>query len=323
MELEQEPFLSYVSLRDGWAAGDHYRNPGPIQYSGPAGQGTNFTLASTDRSLAPGAVRHMIAESGLYAPVVVQLGKHLESTFACWKSPTNLSPLQAQRLATPPECPAVLATSSFSLLQGCGLTMLESPQQLEAALNDAFPATSQQHVIELLRSDPRVPLDASVTAHQTTPLRIGVVFCGRQNPAGHNIIAGLHEFLRCSCAPGSALIGFLNGTKGLCKKKHVELTPGMVAMFLNQGGFDMLGRSAEQLHTPAQLASATDCCVELSLDGLVLVGGRHTLTDTAVLAEHFSNTIACNTRVIAVPSSIERDIAHPLIETTAGFDTGQ
>lgn len=92
-------------------------------------------------------------------------------------------------------------------------------------------------------------------------------------------------------------------------------------MFLNQGGFDMLGRSAEQLHTPAQLASATDCCVELRLDGLVLVGGRHTLTDTAVLAEHFSNTIACNTRVIAVPSSIERDIAHPLIETTAGFDT--
>ena len=189
VELEQEPFLSYVALRDGWAAGDHFRNPGPIQYAGAAGQGTNFTLASTDRSLAAGAVRHMVAESGLYAPVAVKLGTHLESKFACWKSPTNLSPLQAQRLATPPECPAVLSMSSFSLLQGCGLKMLESPQQLENALNDAFPATSQQNVIELQRSDPRVPLEPSVTAHQTTPLRIGVVFCGRQNPAGHNIIA--------------------------------------------------------------------------------------------------------------------------------------
>ena len=321
VELQQEPFLSFAELRDVWASGDHYRNPGPIQYSGPTASGGNFTLASTDSGLAEGALRRLIADSGLYTPAAVALGSFSETTFACQKVPANLSPLQAQRLKSAPECPATLATASFSLLQGCGLDVERSEQQLDAMLSHAFPAGSQQSIIELVPSKPQDPPSSSDAAHQTTPIRLGVVFCGRQNPAGHNIIAGLRTFLARACAPGSVLIGFLNGTKGMCAQKHVELSEDQIAMFVNQGGFDMLGRSAEQLHTPAQLASATECCVSLQLDGLVLVGGRHTLTDTAVLSEHFSNTVACNTRVIAVPSSIERDIIHPLIETTAGFDT--
>eukprot|EP01043_Picozoa_sp_COSAG02_P017457 COSAG02_NODE_792_length_17157_cov_6.602122_5_plen_983_part_00 len=321
VELQEEPFLSFAELRDGWASGDHYRIPGPIQYSGPTASGGNFTLASTDTGLAPGALRRMIADSGMYVPAAVTLGSFSETSFACQKMPANLSPLQAQRLASPPECPGTLANASFSLLQGCGLHVQHSEQQLDPMLPHAFPAGSQQSIIELVPSIPQFPSSPSGTDHQTTPVRIGVVFCGRQNPAGHNIIAGLRVFLSKCCAPGSALVGFLNGTKGMCKQKHIELSDATIAMFVNQGGFDMLGRSSEQLHTPAQLASATECCVSLRLDGLVLVGGRHTLTDTAVLSEHFSNTVACNTRVIAVPSSIERDIVHPLIETTAGFDT--
>eukprot|EP01043_Picozoa_sp_COSAG02_P049022 COSAG02_NODE_4883_length_4866_cov_2.190476_3_plen_995_part_00 len=321
VELHQEPFLSFAELRDGWASGDHYRVPGPIQYSGPTASGGNFTLASTDTALSPGALRRMIADSGLYAPAAVALGSFSETRFACQKTPANLSPLQAQRLVSPPECPTTLATASFSLLQGCGLQVQRSAQQLDAMLPHAFPAGSQQSIIELVPSNLQSPTSRSDADHQTSPVRIGVVFCGRQNPAGHNIITGLRTFLSQSCAPGSVLVGFLNGTKGMCKQKHIELSDATIAMFVNQGGFDMLGRSAEQLHTPAQLASATECCVSLRLDGLVLVGGRHTLTDTAVLSEHFSNTVACNTRVIAVPSSIERDIVHPLIETTAGFDT--
>lgn len=321
VELQQEPFLSFAALRDGWASSDQYRNPGPIQYTGHTANGGNFTLASTDTGLAPGVFRRMIAESGLYAPTPVTLGSFLEIRFACQKTPANLSPLQALRLASPPECPVALANASFSLLQGCGLQVQRSAQQLDAMLPDAFPAGSQQSIIELVPSNPQSFSSPSEGAHQNTPSRIGIVFCGRQNPAGHNIIAGLRTFLFKCCAPGSILIGFLNGTKGMCQQKHVELGDDTIAMFLNQGGFDMLGRSSEQLHTPTQLAAATECCVSLKLDGLVLVGGRHTLTDTAILSEHISNTVACNTRVIAVPSSIERDIVHPLIETTAGFDT--
>lgn len=49
----------------------------------------------------------------------------------------------------------------------------------------------------------------------------------------------------------------------------------------------------------------------------MLVGGRHTLTDSVLLAEHLA-AAGCGTRVVAVPASIERDIRHPLVETTLG-----
>ncbi len=75
--------------------------------------------------------------------------------------------------------------------------------------------------------------------------------------------------------------GILDGTLGLFAKKFVPVTEELLALYKNQGGFDMLGRTADQISTPAQLAAACDACNELQLDGLVLVGGA------------FSNTGAC------------------------------
>ena len=164
-------------------------------------------------------------------------------------------------------------------------------------------------------------LDKAVTlAAATAPLRIGVVFCGRQNPAGHNIISGLLEFIQTNCPAGSVLLGFLRGTKGMFAGQAVKLSKSDLSLFVNQGGFDMLGRSSEQIHTDEQLIASLATCQKLSLDGLVLIGGRHTLTDTATLAEYFVAEEAA-TRVVAVPTSMERDIRHPLVETTIGFDT--
>ena len=302
VELGQEPFTSFVALRDGWATGDHYRNPGPIQYQGPASTGGNFTLASTDPA-AVGDLQTLISQ-GETTPAEVTLGNREETVFASHKLPANISPLQAQRLGAPPSCPPVLHCKN--------LNMERSAQLLDSALADAFPATSSQDVLELSAgSDSEAPAGAA---------KVGVVFCGRQNPAGHNIVAGLLQYLTESAGAGSALLGFLNGTKGLCAGSSLALDSATIDMFLNQGGFDMLGRSAEQLKTATQLGAAAETCSKLQLDGLVLVGGRHTLTDTALLAEHFAKH-GCGTRVLAVPTSIERDITHPLIESTVGFDT--
>lgn len=41
----------------------------------------------------------------------------------------------------------------------------------------------------------------------TTPLRIGVVFCGRQCPGGHSVVSGLFD----SLPAGSKLLGFIGG----------------------------------------------------------------------------------------------------------------
>ena len=41
----------------------------------------------------------------------------------------------------------------------------------------------------------------------TAPLRVGVVFCGRQCPGGHNVVSGLFD----SLPAGSTLLGFVGG----------------------------------------------------------------------------------------------------------------
>jgi diphosphate--fructose-6-phosphate 1-phosphotransferase len=210
----------------------------------------------------------------------------------------------------------------------------------------AFPSTAQQPVAELKAAEPIAGLSPALRPDNkaggdpgwdkdprpTEPrLTVGVVFCGRQNPGGSNVVAGLLAYLQKGAwtsrgkvvrpARGK-LLGFLNGTKGLLRgpEQAVELTPVELGLFLNQGGFELLGRSAEQLRTEQQLEAARRTCEACALDGLVLIGGRRTLTDCALLAEHLS-AAGCGTRVCAVPTSIERDIRHPLVESTLGFDT--
>ena len=45
-------------------------------------------------------------------------------------------------------------------------------------------------------------------SHWFAANRVGVVFCGRQSPGGHNVIWGLHDALKVH-NPNSILFGFL------------------------------------------------------------------------------------------------------------------
>jgi pyrophosphate--fructose-6-phosphate 1-phosphotransferase len=44
VELDGKPYKELLKYRAKWAKGDHYRNPGPIQYAGPASEDVNLTL---------------------------------------------------------------------------------------------------------------------------------------------------------------------------------------------------------------------------------------------------------------------------------------
>lgn len=56
---------------------------------------------------------------------------------------------------------------------------------------------------------------------------------------------------------------------------------------MNQSGFHLLGRSSDRLRTTQDFALTQETCKKLDLDGLILIGASHTLTDAALLADHF------------------------------------
>lgn len=54
------------------------------------------------------------------------------------------------------------------------------------------------------------------------------------------------------------------------------------------------------------------------MDGLVIVGASHTLTDVARLADYFIKHNS-KTRVIGIPASIDNNISHQKLEACIGF----
>ena len=89
--------------------------------------------------------------------------------------------------------------------------------------------------------------------------------------------------------------------------RAVELGADEVAPYLNGGGMDLLGRSADVIRTAEHYELAEATCRRCGLSGLVLVGGPVSNSDTALLAEHFKQR-GVPTRVIGVPATIDGDL---------------
>ncbi|PHJ22277.1 6-phosphofructokinase, partial [Cystoisospora suis] len=112
--------------------------------------------------------------------------------------------------------------------------------------------------------------------------RIGIVLSGGPAPGGHNVIAGLHDYVK-SRHPDSMLFGFMGGLDGVLNKKY-------------------------------------KVCESLELHGLVLVGGDGSNSNAALLAEYFQKHLP-HCAVVGVPKTIDGDLKSPLIEASFGFDT--
>jgi len=63
-----------------------------------------------------------------------------------------------------------------------------------------------------------------------------------------------------------------------------------------------------------------EVCQKLKLDGLVLIGASHTLTDGLILTDYFLSQNV-DTSVIVIPASIDNNVGHNMLETIIGFDT--
>ncbi|KAD4584132.1 hypothetical protein E3N88_21733 [Mikania micrantha] len=163
---------------------------------------------------------------------------------------------------------------------------------------------------------------ADDTTEKRQRLGFSLIDQGKQSPGGHNVVWLLHEALKIH-NPKSVLLQFqlsitTCGSEGLYAQKTLD---DVLATYKNQGsGYDLLGRTEDQIRTTEQVSSAMVAFKALSLDGLVIVGGVTSNTDAAQLAETFAEA-KCSTKVVGVPVTLNRDLRNQFVEANVGFDT--
>ncbi|PWA34088.1 Phosphofructokinase domain-containing protein [Artemisia annua] len=227
----------------------------------------------------------------------------------------ELSDLQKQRSLYQPDLPPCLQGTTVRVEFGDRTTVSDSSGA--HAISQSFPHTYGQRLLHFLRATAKVPGAHIINDHPA--LRVGLVFCGRQSPGGHNVVWGLHEALKIH-NPKSTLLGFLGGSEGLFAQKTLEITDDVLATYKNQGGYDLLGRTKDQIRTTEQVNATMAACNDLKLDGLVIVGGVTSNSDAAQLAETFAEA-KCVTKVVGVPVTLNGDLKNQFVEANVGFDT--
>jgi 6-phosphofructokinase 1 len=301
VELDGEPFNCFSSQRADWAEFDLYRSPGPIQY---------FTGSQSVE---------------LCITLTLELLKHDDRMAAADLEPVKKKQRNATRFGTILHAPLVGAEAN--ILSGIQKLRAQfKPTLIPALANGAsivekLPAISHQ-IGDKTAAAAQFPhtfgkkiVSIEGAPAATRALKIGVAFCGRQAPGGHDVISGILDSLPAS----STLVGFVGGVLGLIGNHSVQITPELLATYRGSGGFELLGRSMDNLaHDAFPHVLATSQA--LALDGLVLLGGSRTNTIAAYLAE-FLLANGSTTTVVTTPVDLSNSVKNEFIETAVGFDT--
>ena len=303
VELKGPLFGIFAQERESWKLIDNYRAPGPIQFE-------NFlpspflVKAPTKESLYFNKDKNYPENSIPYAPTHPSI---------------NLSDLAYSRIQEKPQLPQLIETQNYKVISSSPLEYVNEETKL-LAYEEYKLLTSSKKSTRLVEIIPKEQGLLS-TQEELSPIeniiRIGIVFCGRQCPGAHNVIGGLVKFAQSNKAQ---ILGFLGGTKGFFKQKFIEVTPNSFELYNNQGGFHYLGRTADKIRSPEELENTLKACLDLKLSGLVLLGATHTLTDSMIVSDYLLEK-QCDTRVIAVPATVDGNLYHHMLEAIIGFDT--
>lgn len=192
----------------------------------------------------------------------------------------DFSPLQSKRLTASPTLPAVFVGGAVVVSKTSESLGLDS--RYSAVLEQVFPSLCND--ITLVEVQPHPDINAWA---DHPPLRIGIVLSGGQAPGGHNVIAGVYDYIK-RCNPNSQLFGFLMGPFGIYEHRYVEISDAVMNRYRNQGGFDMIRSGRHKVDTAEQKAMSLQVVKKLDLHGLVVVGGDDSNTNAAILAEYFA-----------------------------------
>eukprot|EP01054_Gregarina_sp_Poly1_P006498 Gregarina_sp_Poly_1__6497@NODE_347_length_9356_cov_233_862418_g290_i0_p1_GENE_NODE_347_length_9356_cov_233_862418_g290_i0NODE_347_length_9356_cov_233_862418_g290_i0_p1_ORF_typecomplete_len1220_score178_08PFK/PF00365_20/2_6e75PFK/PF00365_20/1_1e56_NODE_347_length_9356_cov_233_862418_g290_i02393898 len=183
----------------------------------------------------------------------------------------------------------------------------------EATLSELFPHTWGQPLVTLeVHED-----ELEFSRHK--PLRVGVVLSGGQAAGGHNVTAGLYDYMK-QCNPQSQLIGFLNGPQGIFKHEYKTIDDATMDQYRNMGGFDIICAGRHKIESDEHKQKSLEICRKLDLHGLVIIGGDDSNTNGALLAEYFKQH-DCKTAIVGAPKTVDGDLKNEYIEQSFGFDT--
>jgi len=293
-----QPFKAYTTIRGELRLSDAYRIPGPTQFDirgCPASNEIPMTLAlELGRPLNPLTVGAVPKRMGaiLYAPQP----KAARSELQQWRG---------QRKHQVPSALSEFCFASVQVQEGPATMCYEMEREV---MQQSFSALDAP-LLELVASNCKGAVPASP--------KVGVVFCGRQAPGCHDLLCGLVDML--GREPGSKVIGFVGGTRGLLSKQSVELTQEICEAYNAMGGLELLGRTMDRI-SDDEFDIAAKVSEEMGLTGLVLVGGTRTNTDAAFLAEYFKKQ-GVKASVVGVPCGIEGSMVNEFVETSLGFDS--
>lgn len=332
VELDKPTFQNFAKVREEWKYRDLYRSPGPIQFEGPVAPITNFSITQPSQAdLLP--ARPVEYEQ-------LQKRHHFAVSFA------QMSLLQRQRLEAQVPLNSVFLNHNCRVMPATKIEIKDQivhrsvlrafPLQAQLSKNTLYcirvpspddhsrspisgcsklsAATQQQHMEGNVS-----PSVGSVAAKQGKGLIVGVVLTGQQAPGVANVVVGLYERITMH---GGRVLGF-KGARGVLNNDYIELTSSDVDIMRNQGGLNVLGRTADveaQMASEKGIAKVKHVCTELDLDGLVMIGGCWTLSDVAIVSEAFLLS-GLKTRVVGVPCTQNNNIDSRFFETTIGFDS--
>lgn len=134
---------------------------------------------------------------------------------------------------------------SFSVLQSIRKQaanvipkVLESPRNIVIENNEALGAVADHEDIQKAFPNtygrPRVTLRSSPTPVSLQSLRVGVVLSGGQAPGGHNVIAGIFDYIK-KISPESSMVGFLDGPHGIYSGLYHEIDENFIDSYRNSG----------------------------------------------------------------------------------------
>jgi len=297
------PFKAWEAMRSRLALEDHYRCPGPLQFDNacPVSLDLPVTLA-----LELGNALEPLPEA---KPESVNYGKFL----FCPRPVASRSKLQRWRTETASHSPGAVDAASFVAVTGLAT---HPPLSADAdAIKKTLPTTFGAPLVEFKKVEGEKP--EKFPGQNGVPVKIGMVFCGRQMPGGHDALFGAVEAME---ERSGEVIGFVGGVKGLYEGNGVNLSE-VATQYRRSGGIDLLGRTQDRLaSTDEDMDKILAACKKFNLHGLVLIGGVRTATDAAYLAEYFAQKES-KTSVILLPCGIENSLLNPFIEVSLGFDS--